>query len=217
MLSNLDFSWNLSARLPSRACYPSGKIDDPLVLFVSNSSTVFSFTINFTKSLPSETYQVKLQKGLPLSLCLPKLALWLVTVSPGGIQQSPTVELITCHPLLHCHVHLKCLRYGCTYFNSDYFETSLCKAVVSANSPHCHESKCPPHDVRTYQGRTSRGMFKPDWALAGKCSYCLPVNEYINEQSLGGTFCAPTCYIFVCAYIHEPWAFDCLDSWRLTG
>lgn len=53
-------------------CHPmpsstSGKTDDLIVISASNFSIIPKFTFDFTKPPPSETYQIKLQKGVPFS------------------------------------------------------------------------------------------------------------------------------------------------------
>lgn len=91
----------------------------------------------------------------------------------------------------------------------------LCKATVNGNSPYCQEPKCSPHSVQTYQKELLKGCphhTKPGWKVFS------PPFLFMNLQvnKLVDTFVPPTVNIFVCAYASQPWAFDCLDSWRMT-
>lgn len=69
------------------------------------------------------------------------------------------------------------------------------------------------------------------WLLAGPLMGCnthtdpwldcipklIPANENINNHTLGGMLCAFSGYRCVCYYNEEPWAYECLDSWRLAS
>lgn len=45
----------------------------------------------------------------------------------------------------------------------------------------------------------------------------ISIKEIINNYTLGDVLCTPSGYTFVCDYRGEPWAYECLDSWRMAG
>lgn len=90
------------------------------------------------------------------------------------------------------------------------------KAIVGRNSPR-HQELNVHSQCSNMLGRTSGGMFDPDGALVGKCSPSLPVNESASEQTLADNLCAPNASVFICTYEDQSWAFDRLESCRLTG
>lgn len=139
-----------------------------------------------------------MQKGvLPFSYIYLNPPYTLATLSPGGIQPSPTGELVTSQPYILNALNMVAHISTLAGIELPFIRSSLVKTTYTVVNLNVHSTMFK-HNRKDLQ----KGCSNQTEPWLQNVLSSLSINESIIEQTLAGTLCAPRGYSIIYAYIN---------------